>query len=86
MTKSSVRRVGTHEAKTRLSELLRAVEGGEEIEILRGRDVIARLVPAIERQRRRLGDDAGAFTLDIPIVTADDQFKPYDVEIVAARG
>jgi len=29
---------------------------------------------------------AQAQALDIPIVTADDQFKPYDVEIVAARG
>lgn len=63
MTKSSVRRVGTHEAKTRLSELLRAVEAGEEIEILRGRDVIARLVPAVERHARRLGEDSGLFTV-----------------------
>ena len=78
MTKSTVRRVGTHEAKTRLSELLRAVEGGEEIEILRGRDVIARLVPAKEHQHRHLGADIGAFTVpedfDAPLpadVTAD---------------
>lgn len=63
MTKSVARQVGTHEAKTRLSELLRAVEGGEEIEILRGPEVIARLVPARDRRRRRLGEDAGLFTV-----------------------
>ncbi|GAC1354984.1 MAG: hypothetical protein NVSMB4_16310 [Acidimicrobiales bacterium] len=77
MTKSAPRRVGTHEAKTRLSELLRAVEGGEEIEILRGRDVIARLVPAVERQSRRLGDDAGVFTVP------DDFDAPLPEEVSA---
>jgi len=38
--------VTVHEAKTHLSRLLRRVEAGEEILIRRGREPIARLVPA----------------------------------------
>lgn len=37
--------VNTHEAKTRLSELLRKVEAGEEVTIGRAGRPIARLVP-----------------------------------------
>ena len=77
MTKSTARRVGTHEAKTRLSELLRAVEGGEEIEILRGSEVIALLVPATERRRRRLGEDLGVFTVP------DDFDAPLPADVLA---
>jgi prevent-host-death family protein len=39
------RRVNVQDAKTNLSRLLRAVEGGEEIEIARAGTVVARLVP-----------------------------------------
>jgi antitoxin (DNA-binding transcriptional repressor) of toxin-antitoxin stability system len=56
-----MRRVGVHEAKTTLSKLLRLVEAGEEIEILRGGEVVARLVPAPPPAKRALGCDAGAF-------------------------
>jgi len=42
--------VPLNEAKTHLSELLRRVEGGEEIVIRRGRTRVARLIP--ERPRR----------------------------------
>jgi len=52
-------RVGVHEAKTRLSELLRAVAGGQEVEILRGGRPVAKLVPFGPRQERQLGVDAG---------------------------
>jgi prevent-host-death family protein len=38
-------RVGVHEAKTRLSELLRSVEAGEEVIVTRGGVPIARIVP-----------------------------------------
>lgn len=38
--------VGVHEAKTRLSELLRAVEAGEEVIVTRGGQAVARIVPA----------------------------------------
>ncbi len=36
MTKPAAIRVGVHEAKTRLSELLRLVDSGQEVEIARG--------------------------------------------------
>lgn len=39
--------VGVHEAKTRLSELLRSVEGGEEVLVTRGGRAVARIVPAV---------------------------------------
>lgn len=39
-------RVGVHEAKTHLSELLRSVESGQEVIVTRGGRPIARLVPA----------------------------------------
>ena len=55
--------VGVHEAKTRLSELLRRVAAGEEIVIMRGREPVARLVPANPRRRRRLGVDQGVFVV-----------------------
>ncbi len=62
MTKSSTPlSVGVHEAKTRLSELLRAVAMGQEVEILRNGDPVARLVPTRSRQRRHFGHDIGRF-------------------------
>lgn len=64
MTKSVALRVGVHEAKTRLSELLRLVDGGQEIEISRGGEPIARLVPIRKPRKRRLGLDEGVF--DVP--------------------
>ena len=63
MTKSAVITVGVHEAKTRLSELLRLVAAGQEVHIARGRDPVAKLVPIREPRRRQLGLDAGAFTV-----------------------
>jgi prevent-host-death family protein len=68
-------RVGVHEAKTRLSELLRMVESGQEIEILRGGEPVALLVP-LPRQRFRLGVDEGAFTVP------DDFDDPLPDEVV----
>jgi prevent-host-death family protein len=56
--------VGVHEAKTRLSELLRRVEAGEEVTIRRGRVVVARLIPAKPSGKRRLGIDVGR--LEVP--------------------
>ena len=62
MTKSAASiSVGVHEAKTRLSELLRAVSSGQEVEILRNGEPIARLVAARPSRHRRFGYDAGAF-------------------------
>ena len=62
MTKSALQ-VGVHEAKTRLSELLRAVAGGQEVEILRGGRTVAKLVPFAEQQQREMGLDAGRVTI-----------------------
>lgn len=47
--------VNTHEAKTRLSELLRRVEAGEEIIIGRGGRPIAKLTPIRKDEPRRPG-------------------------------
>jgi prevent-host-death family protein len=70
--------VGVHEAKTQLSQLLRRVAAGEEITITnRGRDV-ARLVPPVRRDRRRLGFDRGRF------VVPDDFDAPLPDELLDA--
>lgn len=63
MTKSVRRRVGVHEAKTHLSSLLRAVDAGEEIEIVRNGEPVARLVPAEPRKVRAFGADRGLVTI-----------------------
>ena len=49
-------KVGTHEAKTHLSELLSRVAEGEEVLITRYDAPIARLIPA-ERRRERPVDE-----------------------------
>jgi len=52
--------VGIHEAKTHLSRLLRAVEEGEEVVILRGSRPVARLVAIQSDERpRELGTAKG---------------------------
>jgi prevent-host-death family protein len=58
-----LRQVGVHEAKTHLSELLRAVAGGQEVEILRGGRPVARLVPTGGAHRRELGGDEGQLVI-----------------------
>lgn len=63
MTKAAALRVGVHEAKTRLSELLRLVDSGQEVEIARGGEPIAKLVPFRSENTRRLGIDGGAYTV-----------------------
>lgn len=45
--------VGVHEAKTRLSELLRTVESGEEVVVTRGGRAVARIVAAHPVTSRR---------------------------------
>jgi prevent-host-death family protein len=63
MTKSAIIRVGVHEAKTRLSELLRLVDSGQEIEIARGSEPVAKLIPFHLRETRRLGTDRGLYSV-----------------------
>lgn len=73
MTKS----VGVHEAKTQLSRLLDRVQGGEEVVITRRGQVIARLVPPQQAERRTFGVDVGVFTVP------DDFDAPLPDELVA---
>lgn len=70
------RTVNVHEAKTHLSRLLEAVEGGEEIVIARAGKPVASLVRAVQPQRRP-GAWAGR------VVVADD-FDETPREVVAA--
>lgn len=59
MTKS----VGVHEAKTNLSRLLERVGRGEEVVITNRGTEVARLVGPRTGAERRLGTDAGVFTV-----------------------
>lgn len=71
--------VTTHEAKTHLSRLLRRVEGGEEIVILRGDVPVARLVPLEDRRAaREMGFAAGGLHI------ADDFDAPLPPDVLAA--
>ncbi len=58
MTKSA-HSVGIHEAKTHFSRLVERVAAGEEIEITRRGEVVARLVAPPSTRVRRLGVDIG---------------------------
>jgi antitoxin (DNA-binding transcriptional repressor) of toxin-antitoxin stability system len=56
---NNVRRVGVHEAKTHLSRLLREVEEGDEIVLMRGGAAIARIVS--EPSEPSVADSFGMF-------------------------
>jgi antitoxin (DNA-binding transcriptional repressor) of toxin-antitoxin stability system len=56
---SNVRRVGVHEAKTHLSRLLREVEEGDEVVLMRGNTAIARIVS--EPSEPPVADSFGMF-------------------------
>jgi prevent-host-death family protein len=79
MTKSMALRVGVHEAKTRLSELLRLVDSGQEIEIARGGEPVAKLVPIHPQNTRRLGIDHGVYTVpdDFDAPLPDDVVESF---------
>jgi prevent-host-death family protein len=79
MTKSTALRVGVHEAKTRLSELLRLVDSGQEIEIARGGEPVAKLVPFRRREVRRLGIDRGVYIVpdDFDAPLPDDVLESF---------
>lgn len=75
MTKSqNVTIVGVHEAKTHLSRLLRVVESGGEVHIMRGSEPIARIVP-MESVVREIGFAAGAFAVP-------EDFDDTDPELI----
>lgn len=74
-------RVGVHEAKTRLSELLRYVETGQEVEIYRGGTPVARLVPEAPLGRRVFGQDAGTIGMaaDFDAPLPDDVLAEFGI-------
>jgi len=59
------KQVNMHEAKTRLSQLVKRVEQGEEVVIARNGKPVVRLVLAVSDRttRRVLGRDRGLFTV-----------------------
>jgi prevent-host-death family protein len=76
MTKPALR-VGVHEAKTQLSRLLRLVDAGQEVEIMRNGAPVARLVPAGHPAPRRFGTDRGR------LVVPEDFDAPLPAEVLA---
>jgi prevent-host-death family protein len=72
--------VGVHEAKTHFSQLLARAEAGEDIEIARRGEVVARLVPVRRPGRRHLGVDEGRVTI------GEDFDAPLPDELAAAFG
>ena len=76
-----MREVGVHEAKTHFSRLLREVEAGTEVVILRGGTPVARLVPLRTRAARVLGADRDVLVVpddfDAPLPESElDGFEP----------
>lgn len=67
--------VGVHEAKTHLSRLLREVEAGGEVVIVRDGAPVARLVRIMPVSDRVFGLDEGRF--DVP----DAFFDPLPAEL-----
>jgi prevent-host-death family protein len=70
--------VGVHEAKTNFSKLLRRVEAGEEITIVRGGEPVAVLVPSPARRTREFGIDQGVFAVP------DDFDAPLPEDVIRA--
>lgn len=70
-------RVGMHEAKTRLSQLVEQVEAGEEVVIQRRGKPVARLV-AVEQPRRGRAAVRGALKGEVWIADDFDEL-PDDV-------
>lgn len=76
--------VTTHEAKTRLSRLIAAVEEGEEIIIRRGDTPVARLV-AVKSRSRRTRPRVGT-TTSAPVRWSPDAFAPLSAEELESWG
>jgi len=74
-------KVNIHEAKTRLSELLVRVEGGEEVTVARAGKPVARLVPIREHQGKRTAGLAKG-----KVTVRDDFDAPLPPEILAGFG
>lgn len=68
------------EAKAKLSELVAAVERGEEVLIARGGQPVVRLVPAQDRTAFRIGMADGALTVLPDYLEAMDEDALADWE------
>ncbi len=65
--------MNTHEAKSRLSELIREVEAGGDVIVARNGQPVAKLIPWPPKKAERVpGTWAGLVTLDDDIVASDD--------------
>ncbi|MEM9200305.1 MAG: type II toxin-antitoxin system prevent-host-death family antitoxin [Actinomycetota bacterium] len=66
--------VNTHEAKSRLSELIRAAEAGDDVIVARNGEPVARIVAwQPESKRRSPGAWSGRVRIDDDIVTSDPE-------------
>lgn len=64
--------VNTHEAKSRLSELIREAEAGREVIVARNGRPVARIVPWDQHARRRPGAWAGRVVGDLDDLVGPD--------------
>lgn len=70
----TVHMVNTHEAKSRLSELIREVEKGVDVIVARNGHPVARIVPwQPERPERVPGSWAGQVAYQADVVASDDE-------------
>lgn len=70
--------INMHDAKTRLSKLVAAAEGGEEVVIARGGKPAVRLVPvAVEHPPVRLGVIEGEIEIGADFDEPLPEFGPY---------
>jgi prevent-host-death family protein len=66
--------VNTHEAKSRLSELIREVEAGGDVIVARNGQPVAKIIPwPPARPERKPGAWAGKVTIHADIVGPDDE-------------
>jgi len=66
--------VNTHEAKSRLSELIRAAEHGEDVIVARNGEPVAKIIPwPPTRPDRQAGAWAGKVSYTGSIVESDDE-------------
>jgi prevent-host-death family protein len=85
----TTRTVNTHDAKSQLSELIRAAHAGEEVIVARNGEPVAKIIPwPPARPRRTFGGLAGRVrvpggTLD-DLVNSDDQTTADFEESVSA--
>lgn len=80
------RTISTHEAKSRLSELIREARGGTDVVILRNGEPVAKIVPwPPERPPRAFGIWAGEVDVRVDPVSPDpDVLELFDESTVAS--